>query len=895
MKKNRFIPIYLLLILILSALIIITGCGGGSGGGGGGSDDNTAPTIVLVYPAGSDTNIPVNQKIAASFSEAMDSSTIDSQSFILMRGSTVIAGYITYSGRVATFAPTSDLTPNTTYTATVTTRARDIAGNALADDYVWSFTTGGDSDITPPTVTLVNPLNLATGVAINQKIAATFSKVMDPATINTTTFTLKQGATPVTGVVTYVGQVATFTPSGYLAPNTTYTATVTTGAKDLAGNALAADYVWSFTTGASADTTAPTVTLVNPLNLATGVPVNQKIAATFSEEMDPATIIIPATFTLKQGTTSVTGTVTYLGLVATFTPSGNLAANTTYTATITTAAEDLAGNALAEDYVWSFTTGSTTDTTAPKVSLVNPSNLATGVFLNKKIAASFSEPMDPLTITNTTFTVKQGTNSVTGVVTYIGQVATFTPSVNLTADTIYTATVTTGAKDLAGNALAESYVWSFTTGVVADTTAPTVILKNPLDLAVGVPTNHAVSATFSEAMDPATITNITFTLRNGLISVTGVVTYIGTIATFKPSSDLLPDTTYTATVTTGARDLAGNALIANSVWNFKTGDAPDITTPTVILVNPVNLATGVPINRKVNATFSKAMDPLTITTDTFIVTGPGPLFAPVTGTVTYDLLTNIATFVQDNNFAADTEYFATITTGAKDLAGNPLASDYAWSFTTGTLVAQEPVNLGSAGAFAVMARSTISSTGVCQVNGDVGLNPGSDCNIPPEQVNGTIHIRDIAVIEAQAALLSAYNEAVAQATNIQVLPGNMGGLTFTPGLYENSTSVLISGGNVTLDAQGDSSGVFIFKMGSTLTTGPGSQVILAGGAKAANVYWQVGSSATLDTTSIFKGNILAAITITANTGSVIEGRLLGGSTTDGSVTLNATTVTLPAP
>ena len=302
-----------------------------------------------------------------------------------------------------------------------------------------------------------------------------------------------------------------------------------------------------------------------------------------------------------------------------------------------------------------------------------------------------------------------------------------------------------------------------------------------------------------------------------------------------------------------------------------------------------------PINRKVNATFSEAMDPLTITTDTFKVTGPGPLFAPVTGTVTYDLITNIATFVQDSNFAANTTFTATITTGVKDLAGNELATDYTWSFTTGTLVAQEPINLGSAGAFAVMARSTITSTGVCQVNGDVGLNPSSNCTIPPAQVNGTIHIKDTAVIEAQADLLSAYNEAVAQATNIQVLPGNMGGLTFTPGLYENSTSVLISGGNVTLDAQGDSSGVFIFKMGSTFTTGPGSQVILAGGAKASNVYWQVGSSATLDTTSIFKGNILAAVSITTNTGSVIEGRLLGGSTTNGKVTLNATTVTLPAP
>ena len=129
------------------------------------------------------------------------------------------------------------------------------------------------------------------------------------------------------------------------------------------------------------------------------------------------------------------------------------------------------------------------------------------------------------------------------------------------------------------------------------------------------------------------------------------------------------------------------------------------------------------------------------------------------------------------------------------------------------------------------------------------------------------------------------------------LPGNLGGLTLTPGLYTNSSSVLISGSgpgnNLTLDALGDPNAIFILKMGSTLTTGPGAQVILAGGAKASNIFWQVGSSATLNTTTIFKGNILAAVTITVNTGSVVEGRLLAGATSGGAVTINASTVTVP--
>ena len=213
-------------------------------------------------------------------------------------------------------------------------------------------------------------------------------------------------------------------------------------------------------------------------------------------------------------------------------------------------------------------------------------------------------------------------------------------------------------------------------------------------------------------------------------------------------------------------------------------------------------------------------------------------------------------------------------------------------------LAQAPINLGTAGTYAVMATASITSKGIStHINGDVGLRPGTSQGIPPAQVNGTIRVGGIKVKVAQADLLAAYNDAASRSVNSQSLPGNLGGLTFTPGLYTNSSSVLIEGSgplnNVTLDAQGDPNAIFIFQMGSTLTTGSGAQVILAGGAKAGNIFWQVGSSATLGTTTIFKGNILAAVSITVKNGSAVRGRLLAASTTDGSVTINASTVTVP--
>ena len=312
-----------------------------------------------------------------------------------------------------------------------------------------------------------------------------------------------------------------------------------------------------------------------------------------------------------------------------------------------------------------------------------------------------------------------------------------------------------------------------------------------------------------------------------------------------------------------------------------------------------------PIDTTVNATFSTAMNPTTITTATFAVSVAAN-GTPVSGTVAYDVASQIATFAPSANLAASTEFTAAISPSVQDLAGNALgpgAAPNPWNFTTGTATgaAGPPtINLGTAGNFAVMATSSISSSGPVIINGDVGLAPGTSQGIPPAQVNGTIHINDPVITKAQADLLAAYNDAVSRSTNAQVLPGNMGGLTFTPGLYVNSTSVLISGAgpnnNVTLDAQGDPNAVFIFKMGSTLTTAPASQVILAGGAKAGNIFWQVGTSATIDTTSIFCGNVLAAVSITMNTGAVVNGRLFAGSGGGAaSVTVDGTSVTVPGP
>src|SRR3954470_13009575 len=205
--------------------------------------------------------------------------------------------------------------------------------------------------------------------------------------------------------------------------------------------------------------------------------------------------------------------------------------------------------------------------------------------------------------------------------------------------------------------------------------------------------------------------------------------------------------------------------------------------------------------------------------------------------------------------------------------------------------AELPVALGRAGNFAVLAGSTVTSTGATVVHGDLGVSPGTAVTgFPPGTIVGTLHAGDAAAADAETDLTIAYNDAAGRSTAPVLLSGNLGGMTLSPGLYKSSSSLEISAGDLTLDAQGNANAVFIFQMASTFVTTSGRQVILAGGAQAANIFWQVGSSATLGTTSVMKGNILALASITLTTGATLEGRALARTA---AVTLDSNTVTIP--
>jgi len=618
----------------------------------------------------------------------------------------------------------------------------------------------------------------------------------------------------------------------------------------------------------------PTVTAVTPGINAVAVSIsNPIITATFSEPVAPIAGGASFAVTCAAPCVSPTGTVSLDATrqIATFTltPATSLVALSTYTAAVTGATSVATGLALATPKVWQFTTtGVALDTTRPTVLTTNPVKTTPGptinVPTNAAITAVFNEDMAPATIVSpaTSFTLACAAPCTTpapiGSVSYTNGTATFKPAVALEASTTYTATIKgTGVspvKDLAGNALAgnpafpaaaNDYVWTFTTAAgVAPVGNPAV---NPLT------TSPTASAT---GVCPSASINATFTVPSGL-----------------------------------------------------------------------------------------RMDPSTINAINFVVTGPAVTPVVATSVLLDGATGRIATFTPSVALTNGVTYTATIkggATGVKDLAipANAMAADYIWTFTAGPATGNclAPVALNAASKFGTFGGTAgMTNTGILTiVNGDIGsiatgtsmvtgfhdlagdIYTETPANIGA--VNGKIYtctnsvtgptstgpnaascsIATQARLDAQAAYLAL--AAMPAGAN----PGaNLANLTLAPGVYTSpSGSFLIEGGDLTLDAQGNANAVWVFQMATTLTVGgPGAaapqSIILAGGAQAKNVFWQVGSFATINAAGggTMVGNIIAQEGASFSTVGNVNILTLNGRALSlgASVTLVDTVINVPTP
>ena len=554
----------------------------------------------------------------------------------------------------------------------------------------------------------------------------------------------------------------------------------------------------------------------------------------------------------------------------------------------------------------------------PIVESTTPLSNALNVPLGQVITATFNEEMDPGSINSTSFIVT-GSSPLAGTVSYSGKTASFKPLSPLSENTTYTAKITTKVKDVMGNFLQLEYVWVFSTGTLL---RPVVIAVDPINDATSVPLNKTISATFNMDMNPASINNNTFKVSQGTNAVAGSISYTGSTVSFIPASPLLANKIYTVTITTGVKNSMDTPMTADYTWNFTTD-----MIPTVIATDPMNNAINVALNQTVTANFSTIMDAASINTGTFTLKQGT---TTIQGTVSYSGTT--ASFNPANSLVVGKIYTATITNGAKSIGGNSMAADYVWNFTT-VLLPPVPsvIDLGTAAMFGAFGGNAgITNQGLNTVinNGSLGttaastlitgfhdglivytetpLNVGNVTGdifaAPPAPGTATsLAIAQKGLLDANAAYLSISPAAKPGGSDPNA--GELGGLTLAPGVYKSASGTFkISNGNLTLDAQGDPNATWIFQTASGLTVGiagptGAKSVILINGGLPKNVFWYVGSAATINSAGggTMVGTIIANSGVTFSTAGNANQTVLNGRAISlvASVTMVNTTINVP--
>lgn len=444
----------------------------------------------------------------------------------------------------------------------------------------------------------------------------------------------------------------------------------------------------------------------------------------------------------------------------------------------------------------------------------------------------------------------------------------------------------------------------------------TVISTNPNTTATAVPTNNSILATFSEAMNASTLSTTSFTLvGDNEAPIVGVVSLdtASNTAIFKPTSDLSASILYTASLTTAVKSATGKSLAANYVWSFTSGTLADTTAPSVSATTPSDTVIDVAPNRSISAAFDESLNPASISPSSFTLTADAGATS-INGIISY--ADKLLTFKPSNNLAVNTLYTATLSTSIADLADNPLAASYSWTFTTGASLAAgpKPVNLLSAANFVILSKTGITNVPVSNITGNIGASPITATamdNITCTEITGTIYGSDAAytgsgdiscfkgaaaditlVANAVLDMGTAYNDAKGRLSpdHTELHAGDISGKTLVPGLYKWGTNVLI---NTDVTLASDANDVWIFQIAGDVIQAADTSVILSGGAVAKNIFWQVegGTGVALDTNASFTGIVLAEKGITVNTGTAVNGRLFSQT----AVTLNMNTITQPAP
>ena len=809
-------------------------------------------TISMTNPAPGAAGVAIVSSITLTFSQPLNPNSLNASTFIVYEnnnGNYRIAGTVTNpTSTTLVFTPAVALPPATNITvwAGYNANITDYAGNyfsALTGGANAVFTTASTVDNTPPQVISMSPGVNATNVGPYAPVSLTFNKSLDYTTINAANFAIYNGSTLLSPGISYSSDRRTVTFNITLPYNSTIEVAVNTGVQDYAGNHMANSYTASFTTMVAPATGAPHVIQARP---GSGAALNNPISFYMSAPMNlPA---VQAGMYVAQNGVLIPGTATLTADLRdiVWTPQSSYPASALIEAYLTSTATDTTGNP-ATPYKLSFTTQAAVTGPPTEIS-VFPGRYSYayetgfGYLTNPAIEILFSRPLNPATVTASTFTVTAGSSpggaAIPGTILPLADNNTllrFVPTAAFPTGvtTYFYVTLTTGIQDAVGDAFAgDGYYSLIYSGAALDNTPPTVASVTPPAGATGIGDNAPVRLTFNKLVDPLTINPTTVHLKNvstqlpWTASFTTTGTPAHTVATLLPQSPLPDSATITVALSAGVTDYTGAAITAQSS-TFQTMAGADFSAPYVIQqsINGNN-NTNVPTNATFTFVFNKPLDPSTVVAGTAGNANGGPYYVydrgctptcypAVTANVSADGRT--VTIVPQANLTASQNYDAVYGAYATDLNGNP-QTNFGQSFNTAatanvtgpTIVATNPLSTNpnpvpTNTSIEVIFSAPVSGTSL----GSVTLTGGA--NGPYTTVFDATYTDDTVIRIVPQSLLQANTLYTVNVTGVKDLAGNAAGTTSftfttgpdfqTAGLNFVSATVTTGSGTVPLPSQ----------------------------------------------------------------------------------------------
>ena len=570
--------------------------------------DALQPTVSSTTPASNATGVPRNTLIEIRYSEPMNAVSLTPETVTLRNNTTslLVPGSVSVSpdGRTLRFTPPQPLAANQLYVLQAS-NTTDLAGNIFSA--VLSFTTGAASDATPPQVLLQSIADGAAGIAVNGRIVLQFDSALAAPCVNSQSVQLLTGGVTVAGTITLSADRTrlTFAPQSALATNTSYTLRLQ-GLCDAAGN-VSTTFTTGFVTSSNAtpDTVAPTVTMV-PAPNSTNVPVTTAVTLTFSEPVDVTTL--GAAIHVNTAGTDIAGTLTVNGNVVTFTPLNPFPGARTITVQ-SGGVTDLAGNAGGSTF--NFTTGAAGDVTAPQLLSVSPADGLIDVGVGTPIVLTFSESLDPATVTTANLTLFANGAVVTPTISRSQDSRTVVLIATVPAASIVSIIATSDLRDLSGNRLTD-FVSAFTTAVATDTVRPTITVQAPAAGASNVRRTANINVFSSEPLLPSSIAAALHVTQNGTrVDGTFTLAANGRQVTFHPNQQWASGAIVEIFLDSNATDVQGNALQSYS-GSFTVLPNLSSVRPAATGFSPTTIAGGMPINTPIDVLFNKPLDGATV-------------------------------------------------------------------------------------------------------------------------------------------------------------------------------------------------------------------------------------------------------------------------------------------